>query len=564
MLYGAGEITQEIGSRGTRIPNVSILEVVEGNGHLVSLEKPYLKELKEYLERVKKEPWLQMAPLVFISENPLVARQACAIWKKQLEEINKQNQEDDEDDEDYDYELFIVGEEKNREGVIDKNEIVVVTKNSQEKKGDIQEMSTIVINGNGSPKELWQETLGNLLEQTETMLIELLNISNPDEEVEDLLNLEVPQLAISISPRDSYKYIVKRLSFEGNFQILTLGNPVIEDYSDYGKRFAQYFEYSLEEEDAFLDIIRDLASYRGNLMKEADVYQHLRTAFEKADMRGEKILRKEDLALDYYGMENPKEELESMIGLEKAKKILFRYLAAKKVMKGKNAYQHLIFAGFPGTGKSQMARIFASVMGKMGLSNGKFVDASRADIIGKYVGHTAAQMKKIFEDADGGVLFIDEASFLLEDDRFVKEAVIELVRFMELYPKTTVIFATYPKQAEELLQCDPGLASRIYQTILFENYSNEQLWEIAKVMAKKYDFEIADDCKGSLEEYMDDLRTSENYGNARDVRKLLQAAMEEYGLAEKQGNKLDVSCFQKAIKFLEKKKLKKNTFGFSV
>lgn len=88
-------------------------------------------------------------------------------------------------------------------------------------------------------------------------------------------------------------------------------------------------------------------------------------------------------------------------------------------------------------------------------------------------------------NADGGVLFIDEASFLLED-RFVKEAVIELVRFMELYPQTTVIFATYPKEAEALLECDPGLASRIYQTILFENYNDDQLWKIAKIMAKKF------------------------------------------------------------------------------
>ena len=185
-------------------------------------------------------------------------------------------------------------------------------------------------------------------------------------------------------------------------------------------------------------------------------------------------------------------------------------------------------------------------------------------MIGKYVGHTAAQLQKIFEKADGGVLFIDEASFLLEDDRFVKEAVIELVRFMELYPQTTVIFATYPKEAEALLECDPGLASRIYQTISFENYSKEQLWEIAKVMAKKYEFEIAEECKDILEEYLEKLSKNENYGNAREVRKLLQAVMEEYGLAGKKGNILDLSCFQRAIKFLEKKKTKKNSFGFSI
>lgn len=391
-----------------------------------------------------------------------------------------------------------------------------------------------------------------------------MDISNPDELAEDLLHLRIPQLVISVFPKGNYKYFVKRLSFEGDFQIINLGNPEIEDYVDYGKKFVKHFQYDMEDEKFFSEVIRNVVSYRGNLMKETDVYQHLRRGIKKAYMRGEKILRKEDLKTDYYGVEDPTAELDSMIGLEKAKNILYRYMAARKVMKGKNTYQHLIFAGFPGTGKSQMARIFASVMGKMGLSNGRFVDASRSDLIGKYVGHTAAQMKKIFEEADGGVLFIDEASFLLEDDRFVQEAVIELVRFMELYPQTTVIFATYPKEAEGLLQCDPGLASRIYQTILFENYNNEELWEIAKVMAKKYEFEIAEECRDIFEVYMDDLRKTENYGNARDVRKLLQAVMEEYGLYKKTDYILDEVCFQNAIQFLDCKTSKKNKFGFCI
>lgn len=563
MTYRAGDITQEITTRRTKIPNVNILEAVEGNGHLISLEKSYLKELKSYLGRIKEETRLQNVPVVFIAENPMVARQACAIWKKQLEEVKKHEEKPIEEEE-YDYDLLTIEPEKKQEGIIEKNEIMVITKLSQEKNVEGQEMPAMVCREEGVSLGNVYRDFGNLLAQTETLLIEESGISNPDMLVDDLLKLDIPQLAVSIYPRGSYKYVVKRLSFEGDFQVITLGNPKLEDYVDYGKRFAEHFGYFPEAEANILDMVSDLAAYRGNLMTEADIYRHLRTAFKKADFRGEKVLRKDDLQLDYYGMENPMDELESMIGLETAKNTLMRFLAAKKVIKGKNTYQHLIFSGYPGTGKSCLARIFASVMGKMGLSNGRFVDASRADLIGKYVGHTAAQLQKIFEKADGGVLFIDEASFLLEDDRFVKEAVIELVRFMELYPQTTVIFATYPKEAEALLECDPGLASRIYQTISFENYSKEQLWEIAKVMAKKYEFEIAEECKDILEEYLEKLSKNENYGNAREVRKLLQTVMEEYGLAGKKGNILDLSCFQMAIKFLEKKKTKKNSFGFSI
>lgn len=563
MTYRAGDITQEITTRRTKIPNVNIMEAVEGNGHLISLEKSYLKELKSYLERIKEETRLQNVPVVFIAENPMVARQACAIWKKQLEEVKKHEEKPIEEEE-YDYDLLTIEPEKKQEGIIEKNEIMVITKLPQEKNVEGQEMPAMVCREEGVSLGNVYRDFGNLLAQTETLLIEESGISNPDMLVDDLLKLDIPQLAVSIYPRGSYKYVVKRLSFEGDFQVITLGNPKLEDYVDYGKRFAEHFGYFPEAEANILDMVSDLAAYRGNLMTEADIYRHLRTAFKKADFRGEKVLRKDDLQLDYYGMENPMDELESMIGLETAKNTLMRFLAAKKVIKGKNTYQHLIFSGYPGTGKSCLARIFASVMGKMGLSNGRFVDASRADLIGKYVGHTAAQLQKIFEKANGGVLFIDEASFLLEDDRFVKEAVIELVRFMELYPQTTVIFATYPKEAEALLECDPGLASRIYQTISFENYSKEQLWEIAKVMAKKYEFEIAEECKDILEEYLEKLSKNENYGNAREVRKLLQTVMEEYGLAGKKGNILDLSCFQMAIKFLEKKKTKKNSFGFSI
>ena len=103
------------------------------------------------------------------------------------------------------------------------------------------------------------------------------------------------------------------------------------------------------------------------------------------------------------------------------------------------------------------------------------------------------------------------------------------------------------KEAEELLDCDPGLTSRIYQTISFENYDKEQLWEIAKVMAKKYDFEIAEDCKEIMEEYLEELSRNANYGNAREVRKLLQTVMEEYGLSEKTEKVLDLSCFSRAV-----------------
>ena len=258
-----------------------------------------------------------------------------------MEEIKEQEAKEEAEEDDYDYELFTIEPKTKKADVIDQNEIMVITKSAKERNMEVQDMFEMAVKGPTMAGGGWQGDFGNLLAQADSVLVEFIHISNPDETVEELLKIKIPQLLVSVCPKDSYKYVVKRLSFEGNFQVLTLGNPTLEDYSDYGKRFMQYFKYSIEEID-FLEVVRDLASYRGNLMKEADVYQHLRNAFEKADRRGEKVLRKADLKMDYYGQEDPKEELDSMIGLEKAKKMLFRYMAAKKVMKGDNAYKHLI------------------------------------------------------------------------------------------------------------------------------------------------------------------------------------------------------------------------------
>ena len=134
--------------------------------------------------------------------------------------------------------------------------------------------------------------------------------------------------------------------------------------------------------------------------------------------------------------------------------------------------------------------------------------------------------------AEGGVLFVDEASFLLGDDKFVQEAVIEFVRYMELYPETTVIFATYKQEAEELLNVDPGFRSRISRIITFEDYEERELFEIMEVVAKKYGVELEPACIGPMREYIAAIRGNKGFANGREVRKLLEIAMEEYGMRE--------------------------------
>ena len=562
--YNASGITQEILTRMTNVPNVCILDASEGNGYEKSLEKEYLSELRGYLRKAKEDIRMQRSPVIFVSEDSNVARQACIIWKKYLEkwEVEKKEQQDS----DYEYDLFPEHKKKKVPTKVDKDEIVTI------RKRDIQVEEEEAENRGGMPKEMipWVEQMRDrtnaLVRQADAVLVEYSIILNPDEACQEILQLEeVPKVAVSITPRGSYEYFIKRLAFEGDFQVVMLGKPSLEEYVDYANSFLTYFGYQIERQINIEEVIKELVAYRGSLMKEGDIYRYLGMAFEKADLRGEHIIRECDLKMNYDSSDTL-EEIDSMIGLDGVKSLLVRFMAAKKVTTGKKASQHLLFAGKPGTGKSCMARAIAKTMGRKGISNGKFVDASRSELIGKYVGHTAVQIRKIFEKAEGGVLFIDEASFLLEDDKFVQEAVIELVRYMELYPQTTVIFATYPEEAEKLLHRDSGLSSRIYKVIPFETYNNEEMWEIARVMAKGMGFEIEEECKKMLEQYLDKIREQKDFGNAREVRKLLQAVVEEYGLMERDMKKkeLNEQCFEKAIKFLNQKESSQNSFGFRI
>lgn len=230
------------------------------------------------------------------------------------------------------------------------------------------------------------------------------------------------------------------------------------------------------------------------------------------------------------------DELMNMIGLAEAKKIINQaldYQKAQKIFASRGMIsdypsRHMVFTGNPGTAKTSVARLYARIMKDNGLlSKGTLLEVGRGDLVGKFVGWTAPTIQRKFKEANGGILFIDEA-YSLVDDRsgsYGDEAINTIVQEMENHrDDVIVIFAGYPDKMEQFLQKNPGLRSRIAYHVPFDDYSTEDLCEIATLLANKKGLTLAPDCEAKLTAIFDSARTTGDFGNGRYVRNVIEKA----------------------------------------
>lgn len=190
---------------------------------------------------------------------------------------------------------------------------------------------------------------------------------------------------------------------------------------------------------------------------------------------------------------------------------------------------HLIFAGAPGTGKTTVGRIYGQLLAALGvLPGGPLREVSRRDLVGQYFGHTAEKTATVFEEAKGGVVFLDEAYTLSRtagagNADFGQEAIDMIVKLMEDWRNDiAVIAAGYTAEMLEFLDANPGLASRFVKTVVFENYSGEDLTLITKRMIIAGDYHLAEEAEPLLLHHFLTVERGENFGNARDARKLFE------------------------------------------
>lgn len=232
------------------------------------------------------------------------------------------------------------------------------------------------------------------------------------------------------------------------------------------------------------------------------------------------------------------EELNRLTGLDEVKKSVEKLISSLKIAKlreerGLTVIRkslHSVFLGNPGTGKTTVARLISSVYKELGvISKGHLVETDRSGLVAGYQGQTAQKTDEIIQKALGGTLFIDEAYTLSRGGNdFGQEAIDTLLKRMEDFKDDlVVIVAGYPNEMQNFLESNPGLSSRFTNFFMFEDYTPEQMLEIANVIAEKSGYKVDDSAVEELVKVFTNLYENRdiNFGNARTVRNILFKAI---------------------------------------
>jgi len=190
---------------------------------------------------------------------------------------------------------------------------------------------------------------------------------------------------------------------------------------------------------------------------------------------------------------------------------------------------HMSFTGAPGTGKTTVAVRMGQILAKMGYSRrGHVVLATRDDLVGQYVGHTAPKTKEMIKKAMGGVLLVDEAYYLYNaanDRDYGQESIEILLNVMENNRDDLVVaVAGYKDRMDKFFSYIPGMMSRIGNHIDFPNYSADELVQIATVMARNLEYDIDENAYPVFKAYIEKRMELPFFSNARTVRNAMDRA----------------------------------------